>query len=224
MTLLTAAKNSIDIPPNALAQVAASIEHKHRNDFSADGTGSPYHYAPGQAFKAARRRSHLQLRKDTIGSAEMKEVTRILEGSPRKMAQRLRASPQSSKRLNKDLRQDKNLRRQQSAAILSNNNHLRPANSYQALIQRPSTSSGNERSSTRSTKSRSSYETVRPMQRAPSSIVRRPSNSLQRSTRDTKAGRSLQASVSVDAGPRLQRSTSGLGFDDTSFDFHTRNT
>ncbi|CAD6585400.1 MAG: hypothetical protein ASARMPRED_002147 [Alectoria sarmentosa] len=63
--------SSIDIPPNAVAQVAASIEHKHRNHSSANGTGSPYRYRAGQAFKAARRHSYLQLRKDTVGSAEM---------------------------------------------------------------------------------------------------------------------------------------------------------
>ena len=47
--------NSIDIPPNALAQVTASIEHKQRNSSSSTEAQSlPYRYRPGQAFTAAR--------------------------------------------------------------------------------------------------------------------------------------------------------------------------
>lgn len=203
----SAPKNSIDIPPNALAQVAASIEHKHRNTFSGDGTGSPYRYTAGQAFKAARRRSYIQLRKETFGSTEMNEVTRMLEGSPRKMAKRLERSPAKKTKL----------ARRRSAAVLEDGNrqHHR-VNSYQALIQqRPSTSLGNNsRSNTRSTKfsiGRSSYETVRPMDRRQSFERRLPAATLN----TNPVGRSLRGS-SDNGGPRLQKSTSGLGFDDTT--------
>lgn len=214
---LTKLQNSIDIPPNALAQVAASIEHKHRNILSTDGTGSPYRYAAGQAFKAARRRSYIQLRKDTINSTEMEEVTRMLEGSPRKMAKRLQASPQTLTRQDTTSHPVKKLgRRQSSAAVLGNSSktHHR-VHSYQALIQRPSTSMANTRSTTKSTKSRSSYETIRPAaEPAHQAFGPRQSFHARRSNLEMRVARGLRGSL--DTGPRLQRSTSGLGFDDTS--------
>lgn len=203
--MLIAIKNSIDIPPNALAQVAASIEHKHRNNFSVDGSGSPYRYTAGQAFKAARRRSYIQLRKDTLGSTEMDEVTRMLESSPRKMAKRLEGSPPKGTKL----------ARRKSAAVMSDGNRHHRVSSYQALIQRPSTSMDNTRSNTRSGKlsiGRSSYETMRPRERHQS--FERPRSSL-----ETKVVRGLRGSFDI-GGPRLQKSTSGLGFDDSSADIH----
>lgn len=198
-------KNSIDIPPNALAQVAASIEHKHRYNYSVEGSGSPYRYTAGQAFKAARRRSYIQLRKDTLGSTEMDEVTRMLESSPRKLAKRLEgSSPKKTK-----------LARRKSAVVMSDGNRHHRVNSYQALVQRPSTSMDHSTSNTRSGKlsmGRSSYETVRPKERHQS--FERPRSSL-----ETKVIRGLRPSFD-NGGPRLQRSTSGLGYDDSSTEIH----
>lgn len=139
----------------------------------------------------------------------MDEVTRMLEGSPRKMANRLDASPHKGKKI---------ARRQSAAALATDNHRHHRANSYQALIQqRPSTSMDNARSNTRSTKfsfGRSSFETVKAADR---SLERHPSSASygpHRSSLETKVIRGLRGS-SDGWGPRLQRSTSGLGFDET---------
>lgn len=186
--------NSIDIPPNALAQVAASIEHKHRNHSSTSGTGSPYRYRAGQAFTAARRQSYLQLRKDTLGSTEMEELTRTLEGSPRRMALRLGESPRKTK-----------VARRQSANVLgsssrSSHKHLLPRSSFDTTTN------------TKYSMPRSSFETVRPLEQRGSPqrrVSRGPRSSLEK-----KVLKGLRGSFET-SGPRLQRSTSGLAFDDS---------
>lgn len=135
----------------------------------------------------------------------MDEVTRMLESSPRKMAARLEGSPPKGT----------NLARRRSAAVMSDGNRHHRVNSYQALIQRPSTSMDNSRPNTRSGKlsvGRSSYETVRPKEGRQS--FERPRSSL-----ETKVVRGLRGSFD-NWGPRLQRSTSGLGFDDSSIEIH----
>lgn len=204
-------KNSIDIPPNAVAQVAASIEHKHRNEFSSDG--SPYHYHAGQAFTAARRQSYLQLRKDTVGSTEMEELTRALEGSPRKLDPQSNGSPRKlfpqsngsptipTRQLQESPQKFKVTRRQ-SAAVLGNlhrSNHVR-------LKHKASLSDMTYLSAPRS-----SFDTARPTeQRVPfdRQAARGPRSSL-----ETKVRRGLRGRF--ETGPRLQRSTSGLAFDDS---------
>lgn len=186
--------NSIDIPPNAVAQVAASIEHKHRNHASTSGTGSPYRYRAGQAFKAARRQSYLQLRKDTVGSTEMEELTRALEGSPRRMALRLGDSPRKTK-----------VARRQSAKVLGSSTR----NTYQHLLPR---SSFDTTTNTKYSMPRSSYETLRPVEQRGSPqrrVSRGPRSSL-----ETKVLKGLRGSFET-SGPRLQRSTSGLAFDES---------
>ena len=208
-----------------MAQVAASIETKHRNTSSIDGTGSPYRYAAGQAFKAARRRSYIQLRKDTINSTEMQEVTRMLEGSPRKMANRLQT--RCTQALDRQQGPRVPPRRQSSAALRNHNHHHRHhrVHSYQALldVQRPSTSleGSNSHSNTNthsSTRSRSSHETVRPTGAADHRNQRflRKIPSTRHVSPRMKFRQGLKGGGSLDMGPRLQRSTSGLGFDDTS--------
>lgn len=187
-------QNSIDIPPNAIAQVAASIEHKHRNHSSASGTGSPYRYRAGQAFKAARRQSYLQLRKDTLGSTEMEELTRTLEGSPRRIALRLGDSPRKTK-----------VGRRQSANVLGNSSR----SSHQHLLPR---SSFDTTTNTKYSMPHSSFETVKPLEQRESPqrrVSRGPRSSL-----ETKVLKGLRGSLET-SGPRLQRSTSGLAFDDS---------
>lgn len=174
--------------------MAASIEHKHRNRSSASGTGSPYRYRAGQAFNAARRQSYLQLRKDTLGSTEMEELTRTLEGSPRRMASRLVGSPRKTK-----------VARRQSANILGNSSR----SNYQHLLPR---SSFDTTTNTKYSVPRSSYETVRPLEQL-RSPQRRESRGP-RSSLETKVLKGLRGSFET-AGPRLQRSTSGLAFDDS---------
>lgn len=180
--------------------MAASIEHKHRHHSSTTGTGSPYRYRAGQAFQAARRQSYLQLRKDTVGSTEMEELTRALQGSPRKMASRLEGSPRKTK-----------VARRQSANVLGN---FSRNNNYQHLLPRSSFATT---TNTKCSVPRSSYETVRPLEQRGSPqhrVLRGPRSSL-----ETKVLKGLRGSFET-SGPRLQRSTSGLAFDDSDKENH----
>ncbi|KAL8808394.1 MAG: hypothetical protein Q9223_004047 [Gallowayella weberi] len=81
--------NSIDIPPNSLAQVAATIEHKHRNR-NLNTASVPYNYRPGQAFLAARRQSFEQASRDTIPQDEMSSIADALSSLERPPAERPR--------------------------------------------------------------------------------------------------------------------------------------
>lgn len=112
--------NSIDIPPNSLAQVTASIEHKHRQLTSTSGTGSPYRYRAGQAFTTARRQSYLQLRREAFDSSDLDSIARAVDASPRKFFPAPLSKATHSKKL-------KVKRRQSTAALGSSNssNHHR---------------------------------------------------------------------------------------------------
>lgn len=189
--------NSIDIPPNALAQVAAAVEQKHR-DLSTT-SGSPYRYRAGQAFHAARRQSYLQLRKDTVGSREMEDLTRALESSPRREPRRLNGSP-------KKLR----VKRRQSAVVLGGTNrgdhqHLRTRSSFDSLRYNTYTLP------------RPSFETVRPGESRPS--LEQHASRAPRSSLETRVINGLRGSLES-RGPGLQRSTSGLAFDDSDKENH----
>lgn len=79
--------NSLDIMPNALAQVAASIEAKRSKTLPQDPSHllyQPYHQ--GQAFVAPQKRSLEQARKrrGSTSSAGLEELKRELDTSPRK--------------------------------------------------------------------------------------------------------------------------------------------
>ena len=78
--------SSVDIPPNSLAQVAAAVEHKHRDLLFR--TGSPYRFTAGRAFTAARERSYDKLKADTLHMPDIHDLTHHLDGSPRKIRDR----------------------------------------------------------------------------------------------------------------------------------------
>ncbi|KAI4122200.1 MAG: hypothetical protein LQ338_005956 [Usnochroma carphineum] len=71
-------QNSIDIPPNSLAQVAATVEHKYRQRASTSPNTS-YQYHPGQAFLAARRQSFEQVARQTLSHEDIYDIARILD-------------------------------------------------------------------------------------------------------------------------------------------------
>ncbi|KAL8948847.1 MAG: hypothetical protein Q9222_005006 [Ikaeria aurantiellina] len=73
-------RNTIDIPPNSIAQVAVTIEHKHRNRLPST-PDAEYSYRPGQAFLAARRQSFEQVTRDTIPQRELDNIAEAL-GDP----------------------------------------------------------------------------------------------------------------------------------------------
>ncbi|KAL8788320.1 MAG: hypothetical protein Q9213_001717 [Squamulea squamosa] len=86
-------QNSIDIPPNSLAQVAATIEHKHRDRHSLT-PDIAYSYRPGQAFVAARRQSFEQAARNTMPLEEINSIANALNepGKPKPQQARRRAS------------------------------------------------------------------------------------------------------------------------------------
>ena len=128
----------------------------------------------------------------------MEELTRTLEGSPRRMASRLGESPRKTK-----------ITHRQSASALGNNSHPYP-------LPR---SSFDTTTNTKYSVPRSSYETTRPLlepqqqQRGSVSPQRGLSRGPGRSSLEMKVSKGLRGSFEA-SGPRLQRSTSGLAFDD----------
>ena len=131
-----------------------------------------------------------------MGSTEMEELTRTLEGSPRRMALRLRDSPRKNK-----------VTRRQSANVLGNSS---PSN-HQHLFPR---ASFDTTTNTKYSMPRSSYETVRPRGEQRGSSPQRGASRGPRSSLEKRVRKGLRGSFEI-PGPRLQRSTSGLGFDDS---------
>ena len=158
-------------------------------------------------------------------------MTRILEASPRKVfPSRVPTTSRSPTHQNIPRRQSAaELSRKQSiAAVESNhrrNRHHHRVSSYQQLIEpRQSFSFGtSSRSNTGITahsgtaNQRLSFETVRPIDHRQSfdrQTLRPPRSSL-----ETKVMRGLRNESVDDTGPRLQRSTSGLAFDDSTTEY-----
>lgn len=125
----------------------------------------------------------------------MEELTRTLEGSPRRMASRLGDSPRKTK-----------VTRRQSANVVGNSSQT----SHQYIFPR---SSFDTTINTKYSVPRSSYETLRP----PLELRGSPQRGMSRGPRsslETKVLRGLRGGFES-SGPRLQRSTSGLAFDDS---------
>ena len=78
--------NSIDVPPNSLAQVAAAVEYKHRDHLFR--SGSPYRFTAGRAFTAARERSYEQVKAFTLPGLEIRDLKGRLDSTPRKIDHR----------------------------------------------------------------------------------------------------------------------------------------
>ena len=127
----------------------------------------------------------------------MDELTRTLEGSPRKMIKQFDESPRKPR-----------VARRQSTAVLGTSNR----SSYQHLLPR---SSIDTTIHAKYSIPRASFETVKPLEQR-SSFERKPPREP-RSSLETKVLRGLRGSFET-TGPRLQRSTSGLAFDDSDME------
>ena len=229
--------NSIDIPPNALAQVSASIEHKHRNLSSITGSSSPYRYHPGQAFATARRQSYLQLRQDTFGSTDLDSLTCAVEQSPRK-----HPPPASQPRSSCHSPQKMKITRRQSTIGLGSSDsdnhhhhHHRRRSSEHASFEDGRLRYKFPRSSLEIAKPVLPHHTHRPSQKrvsfedantamasnGTSAVVGR--SDLESQVLRHLRGVSVSSSTRGDGGerdrrgkgPRLQKSTSGMGFSDS---------
>ena len=131
----------------------------------------------------------------------MEELTRTLESSPRRMALKLGDSPGKTK-----------VARRQSANVLGNSSRY----SHQHVLPR---SSFDTTTNTKCSMPRSSYETVRGLGQPQRGSPQRGSPQHRvsqgpRSSLETKVLKGLRGSFET-SGPRLQRSTSGLAFDDS---------
>ena len=129
-----------------------------------------------------------------MGSREIEDLTRALESSPRKETRKLNGSP-------KKLR----VKRRQSAVVLGginrgNYQHLRMQSSFDSIRYNTYTLP------------RPSFETVRPGEPRPS--LDQHASRAPRSSVETSVINGLRGNFES-RGPGLQRSTSGLAFDDS---------
>ncbi|KAI4116033.1 MAG: hypothetical protein LQ345_003474 [Seirophora villosa] len=200
--------NSIDIPPNSLAQVAATIEHKHRHRSSSSPDPS-YHYRPGQAFLAARRQSIEQVARQTLSHEDMNAIARVLDDSSGNTNKSSIPQPRrraSISHVSATVNTDPPIRYRNSR-FLEGTHSFRRASSPQRL----------------STRLLASDNATPPRRPAPPIPERR--SHAQRSSLDEQASRQwllgsqhpprARSSLEENSrrrGPRLQRSTSGLKF------------
>ncbi|KAI9812174.1 MAG: hypothetical protein M1827_004840 [Pycnora praestabilis] len=82
--------NSLDVLPNSVGQVAAAIdgkrEHRSRGARKYHSRQSQSsHSVQGRAFSAARKHSLSRLTPQTVTSNDIRDLTNILDGSPRKV-------------------------------------------------------------------------------------------------------------------------------------------
>jgi hypothetical protein len=169
--------NSLDIVPNSLAQVAASIEAKRARTVPVadEAIYPPFHQ--GQAFTAPRRQSLDRLRRASggLGMDDLAALTRDLDDSPRRF---IRASQQSHRHRTtmSTALSDENQPRGGLSTVPSSHHHRTRRNScYHCHLQE--------------------------------------ADHLQHSRR-----KSSMSSIPGPRLPRLQLSTSGLGFSDSEFE------
>ncbi|KAL8643669.1 MAG: hypothetical protein Q9226_008200 [Calogaya cf. arnoldii] len=204
--------NSIDIPPNSLAQVAATIEHKHRNREPLAPDIS-YNYRPGQAFLAARRQSFNQAARKTISQEDITSIANALDNDPEK------STAQQARRRASTTHIASNPRPENPRLTYRNSRFLEGTNSF----RNPPTSSQHP------PPTRPPMTSSHPLQQRPSIPQRRNHRASleEKSSRQAlldpvpSAAQHRRARTSEDRhyrGPRLQRSTSGLKFSSSEED------
>ncbi|KAF7504685.1 hypothetical protein GJ744_001966 [Endocarpon pusillum] len=169
--------NSLDILPNSLAQVAASIEAKRARTVSVPNEAlyPPFHQ--GQAFTAPRRQSLERMRRASGGlnTDDLAALTRDLDASPRRFA---RASTQCHRHnpiISTTFPGENDPPSRVSMAPSSHHHHTHHNSCYHCHLQ----------------------------------DADRPQHSRHKSSLSSLPGPKL---------PRLQLSTSGLGFSDSEFE------
>lgn len=169
--------NSLDVVPNCLAQVAASIEAKRLRTVPSNDQAIYPAFRPGQAFTAPRRQSLEQMRRASgeLGMDDLAALTHDLDCSPRRFA-RACSHGHREKRAKSMARSEENHPASRvCAAPSSHHHHIRQDSCYHCHLQ-----DMNHRQHFRHKGSMSSL----------------PGPKL----------------------PRLQLSTSGLGFSDSEFE------
>ncbi|KAL8770202.1 MAG: hypothetical protein Q9209_004044 [Squamulea sp. 1 TL-2023] len=201
----THTQNSIDIPPNSLAQVAATIEHKHRNRHSLTPEIA-YTYRPGQAFLAARRQSFEQAIRNTMSQEDINSVANALNDPEKPKPQQARRRASTTHIAVDSKTENPKLAYRNSRFLEGTNSFRDPSSSQQGPppIQPPTFSS----------------QPVSPRPDIPQRRTHRASLE-ERSSRQPLLGnqpvavqhrRTRTLEERQHRGPRLQRSTSGLKF------------
>ncbi|KAL8920746.1 MAG: hypothetical protein Q9208_006076 [Pyrenodesmia sp. 3 TL-2023] len=210
--------NSIDIPPNFLAQVAATIERKHRQRAQGQADAS-YEYHPGQAFLAARRQSLEHVARQTLSHEDMKKIERVLDEpsksnnqQPRRRASTSYISTSANVSRATDVNADPRLRYRNSRFLEGSDSFRNPRTPPPRPLLASPLLADNPRSP----------------QRQPPAIPKRRSHTHRTSLEEQPSRQRLLESQAAPAeqhrrtrsslekkrpkGPRLQRSTSGLEF------------
>ncbi|KAL8849227.1 MAG: hypothetical protein Q9221_005757 [Calogaya cf. arnoldii] len=202
--------NSIDIPPNSLAQVAAAIEHKHRNREPLAPDIS-YNYRPGQAFLAARRQSFDQAARKTISQEDIASIAKALDNHPEKATIQLARRRASTTHIASNSKPENPRLTYRNSRFLEGTNSFRnppPSPQHPPPIRPPMTSNQPLRPSIPQRRThRASMEENSSRQALFDHI---PSATQHRRTK-TSEDRHYR-------GPRLQRSTSGLKFSSSEED------
>ncbi|KAL9114888.1 MAG: hypothetical protein Q9227_001131 [Pyrenula ochraceoflavens] len=211
--------NSLDIVPNSLAQVAAAIEEKRQRTVPIQDDGEVRQYPPyhqGQAWTAPRRVSvemmQDQARRQASANALLENLTRELERSPRRTTSR------------------KTKHHHTSSHMATQQDNTDP--NEEVLHQGdccPACDSGAEgnKSQPERTRSRSHShqhghshdQPVNPLppHSHPIDSIHRPSSRAAHHTRNKSSTSTNNPNLNKPRIPRLQLSTSGLGFSDTEF-------
>ncbi|KAI4253298.1 MAG: hypothetical protein L6R42_007637 [Xanthoria sp. 1 TBL-2021] len=222
--------NSIDIPPNSLAQVAAAIEHKHRNRQPLTPDIS-YNYRPGQAFLAARRQSFDQAARKTISQEDITSIANALGNDPEKTTTQQARRRASTTHIASNSKSENLRSAYRNSRFLEGTNSFRkppPSPQHPPPTIPPMTSNLPLSQGPDIPQRRTHRASLEEYSSRQASLDRQPSAAQHRRTR-TSEDRHYR-------GPRLQRSTSGLkfsssddeddgrggGFGDTEVDTRTR--
>ncbi|KAL8664401.1 MAG: hypothetical protein Q9202_003091 [Teloschistes flavicans] len=212
--------NSIDIPPNCLAQVAATIEHKHRSR-SPSSPDILYKYRPGQAFIAARRQSFDEVARRTVPREEVNEITTILDSSTNSRSQqpRRRASTSVISAPGNHPNPDPRIVPYRSSRFVEGTNSFRKPPPPMRTPPRPPqlfdtfVIGGGPSSSLDPSSIPDRRKPHRASMDEQSTGSHRPEHHQSHVIQHRRTRSSLTEKEKGNRGPRLQRSTSGLGFE-----------
>ncbi|KAL8915320.1 MAG: hypothetical protein Q9171_000190 [Xanthocarpia ochracea] len=197
--------NSIDIPPNSLAQVAATIEHKHRNrqPLTPDVT---YNYRPGQAFLAARRQSFEQVARKTISQEEITSIGNALNDPEKLPTQQARRRASTTHIVANSKTENPRLAYRNSRFLEGTNSFRDPSPSPQhPPLTKPTVIGGLPVRQRPDIPPRKTHRASLEERSSRQALLHHQPSAVQHRRTKTSEDR-------YHRGPRLQRSTSGLQF------------
>ncbi|KAL8937864.1 MAG: hypothetical protein Q9216_004211 [Gyalolechia sp. 2 TL-2023] len=202
--------NSIDIPPNSLAQVATTIERKNRHQ-TPTYPDTSYNYHAGQAFLAARQQSFEQVNHETLSQEEINNLSHLVDDPVRRTAEQQPRRRASASHISANANLKSSKRYRNSRFVEGSEGFRNPPIPTQRHCmadiptspQRPPPAVPKRRPHRSSIEEHPSRQRLLDRQ-APSAVQHRRTNSSLEDRRPK--------------GPRLQRSTSGLKFSSSDED------